>query len=65
MGAMTIIIVILDIAIDIVPDENKLSHVTIKAKVILALFCQKSYPLSRGQNALDDPKNSKILCTLI
>ena len=34
----------------------------IKAKVILALFYQKSYPLSRGRNALDDPKNSKIFC---
>ena len=36
-----------------------LSHVTTKAKVILALFCQKSYPLSPDQNALDDPKVMK------
>ena len=27
-----------------------------QAKVILALFGQKSYPWSRGQNALDYPK---------
>ena len=32
---------------------------TTKAKVILALFCQKSYPLSRGRNALDNPKVMK------
>ena len=32
---------------------------TTKAKVILAFFCQKSYPLSRGQHALDDPKLKK------
>ena len=51
----------LDITIDIVPVEP--SHVTIKDKVILALFYQKSYPLSRGGNALDDPENSKIFCT--
>ena len=28
-------------------------------KIILALSCQKSCPLSRGQNALDDPKIMK------
>ena len=33
-----------------------LSHMTIKAKVILALFYQKSYALSSGQNALDNSK---------
>ena len=36
-----------------------LIHVTTKAKVILALLCQTSYPLSRGQHALDDPKIMK------
>ena len=38
---------------------QSLIHVTTKAKVILALLCQKSYPLSRGQHALDDPKIMK------
>ena len=33
-----------------------LSHVTTKAKVIWELFYQKSYQLSHGQNALDNPK---------
>ena len=42
-----------------------LSHVTIKAKVILAHIYQKSYALSRGQKVLDDPKNTKMFCTLI
>ena len=36
-----------------------LSHVTTKAKVIWELFYQKSYQLSCGQNALDDPKIMK------
>ena len=36
-----------------------LIHVTTKEKVILALLCQKSYPLSRGQHALDDPNSMK------
>ena len=36
-----------------------LSHVTTKAKVILALFYQKSNQLSNCQNALDDPKIMK------
>ena len=36
-----------------------LSHVTTKAKVIWELFYQKSYQLSRGQNALDNPKIMK------
>ena len=33
-----------------------LSHVTTKAKVILAFFYQKSYQLSCGQNALMTPR---------
>ena len=36
-----------------------LNHVTTKAKVIWELFYQKSYQLSRGQNALDNPKIMK------
>ena len=36
-----------------------LSHVTTKAKVIWELFYQKSYQLSHGQNALDNPKIMK------
>ena len=36
-----------------------LSHATTKAKVIWELFYQKSYQLSCGQNALDNPKIMK------
>ena len=36
-----------------------LIHMTTKAKIVLALLCQKSFPLSRGQHALDDPKIMK------
>ena len=34
-----------------------LSHMTMKAKVVLALFYQNSYVLSNGQNALNNSKN--------
>ena len=36
-----------------------LSHVTTKAKVIWELFYQKSYQLTHGQNARDEPKIMK------
>ena len=56
----------LDIAIDIVPDEPKAYVMRpSRPRLYWHFFYQKNYALLSGQNALDDPKNSKMFCTII